>query len=433
MMDKTTHLLSLTSKIAEKYHAIDRATGQQFNVFSILGLESAEVKTHSAFLAELLNPKGSHYQGDLFLKLFLNHLEIENFNTSNASVEVEKHIGTIDDKYESGGQIDLYISDNNSPPNIIIIENKIWAGDQYNQLKRYQNYATSKTSENRISLYYLTPSGSSPSSESKVDLIENKDFKLLSYSSDILQWLEECLKAITLKEYLRVNISQYINIIRKMTNQAENSEMTKELAILYKNKDFFDGFFELEKAMKYYKFEAQKNFWESLIEHLEDSKIIFQYGYSNSKDNKEYLIDRVKKYTDGGNNLYFFGLHILLGELNDSIRIFFKIGMYYRLYFGIQCINNDNKIIKQNEFPDQLNEIKEKLEGQLTKSVKKWKPEQNYILSTLPRNNFNFSDFKSDVYFNFCTKPQETIKDFLSELDQDIEAVRKVINEEMIT
>lgn len=37
--------------------------GDFFNIFSILKMETDEVKTHSAFLAELLNPKGSHGQG----------------------------------------------------------------------------------------------------------------------------------------------------------------------------------------------------------------------------------------------------------------------------------------------------------------------------------------------------------------------------------
>ena len=33
--------------------------GECFNVFRVLGLSTSEVKLHSAFIAELLNPKGS--------------------------------------------------------------------------------------------------------------------------------------------------------------------------------------------------------------------------------------------------------------------------------------------------------------------------------------------------------------------------------------
>ena len=54
-----------------KLHESAELTGENFNVFSILQMESAEVKTHSAIIAELLNPQGSHSQGTLFLKLFL--------------------------------------------------------------------------------------------------------------------------------------------------------------------------------------------------------------------------------------------------------------------------------------------------------------------------------------------------------------------------
>lgn len=43
----------------------------QFNVFEILKLQSNENRTHSAFIAELLNPHGSHLIGTTFLKLFL--------------------------------------------------------------------------------------------------------------------------------------------------------------------------------------------------------------------------------------------------------------------------------------------------------------------------------------------------------------------------
>lgn len=44
--------------------------GELFNTFSILKMETAENKTHSNFIAELLNPKGSHLKGSIFLERF---------------------------------------------------------------------------------------------------------------------------------------------------------------------------------------------------------------------------------------------------------------------------------------------------------------------------------------------------------------------------
>lgn len=45
--------------------------GESFNIFNTLGLKSEEVRLHSAFIGELLNPNGSHGASSLFLKAFL--------------------------------------------------------------------------------------------------------------------------------------------------------------------------------------------------------------------------------------------------------------------------------------------------------------------------------------------------------------------------
>ena len=64
-------LLDQVNAITAKYRKINDLTGENFNVFRILKLESSEVRMHSAFIAELLNPHGSHGQRDVFLKLFV--------------------------------------------------------------------------------------------------------------------------------------------------------------------------------------------------------------------------------------------------------------------------------------------------------------------------------------------------------------------------
>ena len=51
-----------------------------------------EVNMHSGFLVSLLDIRGEHYQDDLFLKLFLQTLELESWfgETKNAQVFKEK-------------------------------------------------------------------------------------------------------------------------------------------------------------------------------------------------------------------------------------------------------------------------------------------------------------------------------------------------------
>jgi len=55
-------LLNQVSSIVTQYDKIARITGENFNVFNVLKLSTSEVRTHSALLAELLNPEGSHGQ-----------------------------------------------------------------------------------------------------------------------------------------------------------------------------------------------------------------------------------------------------------------------------------------------------------------------------------------------------------------------------------
>lgn len=68
---KIEKLLSDTSENRTKALEKLKESGENFNIFSILKMESKENDTHSAFLGELLNPNGSHLKEDLFLSAFV--------------------------------------------------------------------------------------------------------------------------------------------------------------------------------------------------------------------------------------------------------------------------------------------------------------------------------------------------------------------------
>ena len=123
-------LYNNVSQIISKHSALGKATGENFNVFRILGLESAEVRTHSAFLCELLNSEGSHGQGDQYLKLFTKMFSITNIDTFSSTSKVEKKIGYITPDYKNGGRIDIFIKDKNT---------MIYANDDYDSLKKYSS------------------------------------------------------------------------------------------------------------------------------------------------------------------------------------------------------------------------------------------------------------------------------------------------------
>lgn len=207
--------------------------GEDFNIFRVMHMESDEVYTHSAIIAELLNPKGSHGCGDTFLKLFLELLPSPfdlPFDTQNAKTDVEIVIGEITDK--EGGRMDVLVE---SKGQAIIIENKIYAGDRQNQMLRYYNYANNQYGRGNYRLLYLTLFGKSPSDSSKGSLEENEDFYCVSYAGEIKQWLLSCLTQAVQKPLVREIIVQYINLINKLTHQDMESNVKTELKKLCYN------------------------------------------------------------------------------------------------------------------------------------------------------------------------------------------------------
>ena len=58
--------------------------GDKFNIFSILKMERLEVDTHSAFIYELINPNGTHFQGNKYFEIFIEEvLNIKDFDFNN--------------------------------------------------------------------------------------------------------------------------------------------------------------------------------------------------------------------------------------------------------------------------------------------------------------------------------------------------------------
>ena len=207
-MDKTLQKLLndidviLQKEKVKKDESLKR--GERFNIFETLGVAHYEV-THSTIIASFLDTKGKHGQGDKFLKLFLSAIvDKVGFNTENSIVTTEYPF--------DNGRIDILIEDDQNKA--IIIENKIYAGDQAEQLKRYRDFAADKY-KNGFSLYYLTLDGHEASPNSA----EGVDYQCISYERDILNWLEICLKESATTPLIRETFIQYRNHIKQLTKQ----------------------------------------------------------------------------------------------------------------------------------------------------------------------------------------------------------------------
>jgi hypothetical protein len=67
----TALLLTHVSELAERFEEQYRKTGMKYNIFKIAGISEREV-IMCRVLADFLNPKGLHYRGGVYLKLFVD-------------------------------------------------------------------------------------------------------------------------------------------------------------------------------------------------------------------------------------------------------------------------------------------------------------------------------------------------------------------------
>ncbi|MDE6787349.1 MAG: PD-(D/E)XK nuclease family protein [Muribaculaceae bacterium] len=222
-------LLNLMSE--KRQNAMNR--GEYYNIFEVLNLSTDEVRLHSMFIADLLNPNGKHGLGAKPLKYFIQilGLDFDEESICGCNVRREYVIGPISQDQTSGGNIDILLTIGNY---LIIIENKIYAGDQPRQLLRYHNFAGS----NPHTLVYLTLGGVQPSGSSTNGLVCSTHYTCISYRKDIARWIEQCLIMALSKPLIREILQQYLYIIKNLTDTImEEDDKSKIFALMDKYPD----------------------------------------------------------------------------------------------------------------------------------------------------------------------------------------------------
>lgn len=287
----------------------------------------------------MLKPDGDHGLGDTFLKLFLDNvvrsiddLQDFKFNTTNAKVTPEFPIGPISKDGTEGGRIDILLRDNNEQ--LIIIENKIDAGDQPQQLLRYYNYATMAKKRNydnkEFCLLYLTKDGIRPSNislgvaEEKVEKPNDKKtkikFECISYRKDIIFWLDECIKIAALYPALRETIHQYKQTLIQILNIMAEDDSNNLLEILtsYNNVETTLNILELnwEIAKR-----IRQNFIKKLIEITKDKDLNLEYDNGIiTLENNSWIRIHDEKYPG-----VFFRIGVCKHTNGDGFRMDFKV------------------------------------------------------------------------------------------------------------
>lgn len=350
MAEELTYLQGLLTQIRginERYAEVNKvyeSSGVRYNIFDVLGLTTAEVGLHSTFIASLLRP-GLHGAGTKFLEAFLRISRLDLpagfFDVSKVTVEQEKYIGPTTET--DGGRIDLLLTDG---VNTLIIENKIYADDQKNQLLRYHNYRPN------AKLVYLSLYEDNKPSEISLGTLPLECVTCISYKTDIVQWLEECVRISANLPYIRETINQYIKTIKQLTNtsMATNAEVIS----LLKEQNNLIAAFTIRNNLDYALNEIMITFFEDLKREI------------------GLCCPDVICTTDHTNNDSWF---------MDKPRILFTHPAWKRIYFGMEFEHSGLRdfalgFLKKNEVNDirQLKDVKALADqlGYNIKSTESW-------------------------------------------------------------
>lgn len=306
----------ISGLLNEVFLCIDEriASGEDYSVLET-AIKGNEEMMHSSVIASLLDTRGSHGQKCRFLELFLGCLpeRFKSFDASGARTACERHIGQKTE--DSGGRVDICIE--NSSGQMIVIENKIFAGDQEHQILRYVNMLRNRDGV-KFPVLYLTPDGHSPSDDStQADGMQCKcgvDYVCISYKDVIVPWLDKCINEMEDKPHLKEHLTTYRDIIRK---KVLGMDRKKDIInIIESTEENIKAAREISGQLDEIKIDAVTTFWRTIKKKLEEDGLCPEYCHFDA--NKELMIVQdieglVRKYVDRPNeDNRYFGISVKL-------------------------------------------------------------------------------------------------------------------------
>ena len=371
--NKISNILQQVRLLKNNYNELAAVTGEDFNIFSILRIKHKEVITHTPMLAELLDPHGSHRQGAAFLKLFLEICIGDQDYTDLETFRVRSEERT------DRGQFDILIE--KEKETCIVIENKLYAGDQPHQLNNY--FQDAKGNEfNQIKLIYLTLDGSEPDEKSlraengQGRNLSLDDVELISYRKHIISWLEECMK---LQEVQRVSpireiLFQYRDLLNELTGQPTNTRYSMELKDILVRDENHELIPDLEEMILEFKVHLQFKFWEELKKQILG---LPEVGWHKTQDDyhvpskvniRNYYLWKTKRY---------LSQRFHLGTVWEQYEIVLSTGTEYSanaevdyIYFGFILFENGTQV--DYCLDKRFNELADKLDNGFTRNENKW-------------------------------------------------------------
>lgn len=314
----------ISGLLNEVFLCIDEriASGEDYSVLET-AIKGNEEMMHSSVIASLLDTRGSHGQKCRFLELFLGCLpeRFKSFDPSGARTACERYIGQKTE--DSGGRVDICIENNSGQ--MIVIENKIFAGDQEHQVLRYVEFLRGRPLNRdgvEFPVLYLTPDGHSPSDDStQTDKMQCKcgeDYVCISYRDVIVPWLDKCINEMEEKPHLKEHLTTYRDIIKK---KVLGMDRKKDIInIIESTEENIKAAREISGQLDEIKIDAVTTFWRTIKKKLEEDGLCPEFCHFDA--NMKLMTVRdievlVRKYVYRPNeDNRYFGISVKLH--NDS-------------------------------------------------------------------------------------------------------------------
>lgn len=251
------HLLEKSAPHIERINEQRHATAPKFNVFSALGVSRREL-SHSSFLAYLLSPKGDHEQGAKFLNAFVQLIGMKDISGHNPrKVHVDTELAAGDEL----GRMDIVVS---CRPNwLIVIENKIDAGEGEEQLPRYLKWMDGQNGYVTKELVFLTPMGHH-SVTARTD-----SYHRISYAqlAEVFGGFNNENMNETMPPSVREVVKQYVYTC-KLIGGVAVTVMDKKLKDLLSTNENLPAALEIEQQMALFRRQVAENFVKNIAADL---------------------------------------------------------------------------------------------------------------------------------------------------------------------
>ena len=466
--EKRTRFYHICHKLKDFHIKKEQMKLRGFNDFNYIDLLKGyyDENTHSKIIAQFLNPQGSHYQGDLFLTKFFEVLG-ESHPNSSWQVYTEYFVENCTDKGQ--GRIDIFLDGGEK---FVIIENKVGAGDQKSQIRKYvECIRKKKTIEepNKILVLYLTLDGKEPSDWSldgfrvvKDKLLDENGrevarIKYISYQKGILEWIEKCIQEIENISNLREALKQYRKAVEVVTKKEENIMNLKEYLLRDENReilaDLIENFEEFKDFIKEQNTECYQLFQKENVEHIFSDKpkpdcvkyelrkkvvlkIVkkLKLELENSEILKKYkLTIKDEKFKEGEKQqpLNLYKKEWVLDKIDKyepilSFAIEFDQNHYQHILYGIKKYD-ENYPYKDQKFQDYPKLV------EIVKNNEYMKP-SNWWLVRKKFDGYYYGMWQKEFYLDVLKNGAEEIADyyvntFVKFVEKNIDLVDKFVNE----